>query len=149
MTNKILWLDTETTGTDPARKGYTPAARCYLPQSHHPQPRRVRVLSGHTAGPRRIRGDTESRMSQCRLKGILDKNEAPHGYIAVEKDSLGPFDVVGNYCRHCDYRPHCNGLVRCMSFEVVRPDGAILTRKDGCSVVFKQLPAVKEPSCTS
>lgn len=77
-------------------------------------------------------------MNQLRMKGILDKYEAPPGYIAVEKDSLGPFETVGNYCRHYDYRPHCDGLVRCMETGVVRPDGSILTRKDGVSVVFKK-----------
>lgn len=83
-------------------------------------------------------------MYHIRLSGIIDKNEAPEGYYAVEKDSLGTFEIVGNYCRHCDFRPHCvagNSKVRCMQEPAIRHDGSIWERKDGCSVVFKRVSA--------
>lgn len=65
---------------------------------------------------------------------ILDPNEAPPGYIAVLKADVSTDDNA-NICRQCDWRPHCDGLVRCMPYELQNG----LKRFDGCSVVFKKI----------
>lgn len=70
---------------------------------------------------------------------VLDPKEAPNGYFAVLKSDVKTAKL-GNICRACDWRPNCDGLVRCMSYTVIRPDGTELKRNDGCSVVFKKAP---------
>jgi hypothetical protein len=82
-----------------------------------------------------------------------NQNEAPEGYFAVPKAS---FDWRnGNICRECDWRPKCNDPrtdllafgQRCMSYAVVAVrDGQTYQRKDGCSVVFKLRPIIKNES---
>jgi len=68
----------------------------------------------------------------------INRNEAPPGYYAVLKEKEKPQDG-SNICLACDYRMECTGLkYRCMSYEVVTPDGKTLRREDGCSVVFKR-----------
>lgn len=70
----------------------------------------------------------------------VDPNEAPEGYYAIPKVNLGE-----NICRQCDWRPVCQqegtdfrrSHHRCMDYPIVTPDGQVVTRKDGCSVVFK------------
>lgn len=69
--------------------------------------------------------------------GLINPDEAPDGYRAVLKSDV---DTGVNFCRHCDWRPHCDGRVRCFPYEVRTPTGEILTRKDRCSVVFKKIP---------
>ncbi len=70
----------------------------------------------------------------------VDPTEAPAGYYAVLKSQVKT-EALGNICRACDWRPDCSGRTfRCMSFEVITPDGLRLKRNDGCSVVFKKLP---------
>ena len=77
----------------------------------------------------------------------LDSGEAPEGYYAVLKCDAKPSDG-GNICRSCDWRQECDGFLhRCMPYAVVsRLDGKQLSRKDGCSVVFKLKPANKNIS---
>lgn len=77
---------------------------------------------------------------QARIQGVIDKYEAPEGYFAVLKDDFGSHETAGNYCNHCDFRPHCigNRVTRCMSEPAIRDDGSVWARKDGCSVVFKR-----------
>lgn len=72
----------------------------------------------------------------------LNPAEAPAGYYAVLKADVARPDL-GNLCRACDWRPECDGFAhRCMPYPVVsRLDGRLLERRDGCSVVFKRLPA--------
>lgn len=76
----------------------------------------------------------------------LDRNEAPHGYVAVLKSSVATPDL-GNICRACDWRSECQkpdtGFTtsrhRCMSYAVGTDGGLTVQRKDGCSVVFKRI----------
>ena len=75
----------------------------------------------------------------------LNPNEAPEGFYAVLKSSL-PQDQ-GNLCRQCDWRDQCctpamnprEPAHRCMGYEVVLADGALVCREDRCSVVFKRV----------
>jgi len=80
----------------------------------------------------------------------LDSGEAPEGYYAVLKSDAKPSDG-GNICRACDWRQECDGLLhRCMPYPVTgRLDGGELSRKDGCSVVFKREPVAKNISVHS
>lgn len=80
---------------------------------------------------------------QCGLPGcsILDKNDAPSGYIAVLKTDARPKGSDENFCRFCDWRPECqkgSHAARCMPYPAVLQDGSLWERKDGCSVVFKK-----------
>jgi hypothetical protein len=79
----------------------------------------------------------------------LDPSEAPAGHFAVLKAGVARARL-GNICRACDWRPECQNPTtdftkpehRCMSTPVIsRAGGAVIARKDGCSVVFKRLPA--------
>lgn len=74
---------------------------------------------------------------------IADPQEAPPGYYAVRKRdiTLQPGWCGENLCRHCDWRPHCDGVNhRCEDYDLIRPDGSELKgRRDGCSVIFKEL----------
>ena len=80
---------------------------------------------------------------QLNLMPTLNSADAPPGHYAVLKSSVVGPDSNENICRHCDWRPECqknNNPVRCMSYEVVKNDGRIWRRADGCSVVFKLRP---------
>lgn len=74
----------------------------------------------------------------------LNPSEAPKGFYAVLKSSL--VQDQGNLCRQCDWREHCctpafdryDPAHRCMGYEVVLADGALVCREDRCSVVFKR-----------
>lgn len=77
-----------------------------------------------------------------------DPSEAPLGYYAVPKEIAKPKDG-GNICRACDWRPECQKREtdftahnhRCMGYPIVSfGDGREISRRDGCSVVFKRLP---------
>lgn len=71
----------------------------------------------------------------------LDPKEAPPGYFAVRKSDVKS-EALGNICRACDWRTQCDGSQhRCMPYTIVTADGRELTRKDGCSVVFKRRAA--------
>ena len=65
------------------------------------------------------------------MEDKIDPTEAPEGYYAVSKKSV---DTGVNFCRHCDWRPNCDGTVRCCDYELANG----MKRKDGCSVVFKK-----------
>lgn len=77
-----------------------------------------------------------------------DQRDAPDGYYAVLKAEAKPKDG-GNICRACDWRPNChsgpiNEMPRghnCRGYELVGRDGKLYVRADGCSVLFKRLPA--------
>lgn len=74
------------------------------------------------------------------ISPVIDPREAPPGYYAVlKRDVATPH--LGNICRACDWRPECSGLeFRCMDYTVISSrDGRELSRKDGCSVVFRRL----------
>ncbi len=77
----------------------------------------------------------------------LDPTEAPAGFVAVLKSSVAT-PALGNICRACDWRPQCDGFEhRCMSYAVTSSrDGSTLQRQDGCSVVFKRIPAPVRPN---
>lgn len=78
-------------------------------------------------------------MNQQRIPNLLNKSEAPPGYIAVLKADVAT-EKLGNICRACDWRPHCDGRIhRCMPYTVITPDGKELNRNDECSVVFKRI----------
>lgn len=69
----------------------------------------------------------------------LNQHDAPPGYYTVLKADAKPRDG-SNICRACDWRSDCDGSKhRCMSFEIVTPDGRTLKRDDGCSVLFKRV----------
>jgi len=82
----------------------------------------------------------ESKVRQLGMPGIVDPTEAPDGFYAIPKSEARTEIPGENLCRACDYRPQCNGLVRCMSYEVITCSGETLSRADGCSVVFKRSP---------
>lgn len=98
-------------------------------------------------------------MNTTLTERTLDPSEAPVGYFAVLKAGVATAKL-GNICRACDWRPTCQDPGtdltlhnhRCMSYEVVSAkDGRVLSRKDGCGVVFKRLPQAaqkKESACT-
>ena len=69
---------------------------------------------------------------------VIDTSEAPEGYYAVLKSQVATAKL-GNICRACDWRTNCDGLVRCMPYTLIRPDGSELKRNDKCSVVFKRI----------
>lgn len=68
---------------------------------------------------------------------MLDKDEAPAGYVAVPKAEAKPSDG-SNICRACNWRKTCQDSAtdfnvpghRCMSY----------SRADGVGVVFKINP---------
>ena len=72
------------------------------------------------------------------MSGQCNANEAPSGYKAVLKSTAKPPDG-SNICRACDWRPNCNGQVRCMDFAITTSSGKTLQREDGCSVLFKRI----------
>lgn len=79
----------------------------------------------------------------------INPQEAPEGFYAVLKSSLQ--QDQGNLCRQCDWRDQCctpamdirNPAHRCMGYEVVLNDGAIVCREDRCSVAFKKIGSVE------
>ena len=86
------------------------------------------------------------------MKKILDENEAPEGYVAVLKEDAYLYGRTKerkdeNYCNYCDWRKQCQDPNiskaihnhRCMSYTViVEATGEIVTRNDGCSVIFRK-----------
>lgn len=73
---------------------------------------------------------------------VLNPAEAPVGYYAVLKRDVVT-ESLGNICRACDWRSACNGFEhRCSPCQIQTADGRLLTRNDGCSVVYKRLPSM-------
>lgn len=66
---------------------------------------------------------------------MIEKGDAPEGYIAIPKSAIqsehDPFNFNQNYCNFCDHRKPCiDGVIHpCMSY----------ARKDGISVLFKKV----------
>lgn len=79
-------------------------------------------------------------------KAILNPDEAPEGFYAVERIGTHYSPDQSNVCNGCDARPLCQEdkddwclYNRCMNFEIVAfKDGKTYSRKDGCNVVFKR-----------
>lgn len=70
---------------------------------------------------------------------VVDKNEAPEGFYAVDKN----FATTPNVCTSCDARQLCQENKdewclknRCMAYEVIA-NGKAYSRRDKQSVFFK------------
>lgn len=69
----------------------------------------------------------------------INAREAPPGYYAVLKSEIRRQNPEGNLCRHCDWRPCCDGEYMCMDYTIITREGKERRRADGCSVLFKKL----------
>jgi hypothetical protein len=63
---------------------------------------------------------------------MVNRDDAPKGFYPVPKEVVHPLNELSlnrneNFCHFCDWRPACDGRIKCMSY----------SRADGISVVFK------------
>ena len=75
-------------------------------------------------------------------RNMLNKKEAPDGFIAVLKEDYIKHEQ--NLCNFCEWRKQCQDEKtdktihnhRCMGYTVVTDDKKEISRMDGCSVLF-------------